>query len=474
MAQTTEKPEIAALRERFEAHGQGHVFRFWERLDPAGRERLAAQAASMDLPALIRGFEATRSPTALPPKLDPPEMQALPEHGGDAADRAAARREGEALLAEGRVAMLVVAGGQASRLGFPGPKGLFPFGPVSERCLFEVQAQKLRRLRERTGVAIPWYIMTSPATDAATREAFQAADAYGVPSEDVFFFCQGMVPSFDMQGKLILEAPDRIFQNPDGHGGSLIALRASGALDDMADRGIETIFYYQVDNPLVEMGDPVLLGYHRRAGAQVSCAAVRKRRPEEKVGVLALVDGRMGVVEYTEIDAEHREARDDRGELRFGAGNVAVHAFQVDFVRRVAGSAETLLPFHASAKQIPSVDAEGRTRTPEDPNGYKLERFVFDVLPAAETVAVVEVSRDSYSPVKNASGTDSPETSRRDTSAVYRRWIAEAGLTPPPEDSWIEIDESQVGGPDDLRALSVDRTEDLPDCIQTRSGGKPT
>ena len=468
--ESPETREIDDLRARFEASGQGHVFGFWSQLDAKGQAQLAEQAAGLDLPALLRGFEATQSPSALPPKLGPPEVEALPEHGGDARARQAARERGEALLADGRVAMMVVAGGQASRLGYPGPKGLFPLGPVSERSLFEIQAQKLRRLRARTGRALPWYVMTSPATDAATREAFEAADGFGLPPEDLFFFTQAMVPSFDFDGKLVLERPDRIFQNPDGHGGSLLALHTSGALDDMERRGIDSIFYYQVDNPLVPMGDPVLMGYHADAGAEVSCTVLRKRHPEEKMGVLARVDGRMGVVEYTEIDAEHREARDERGELRFGAGNAAIHAFQVDFVRRMAVDAERLLPFHASAKKIPCVDDTGVTRTPDEPNGYKLERFVFDVLPAAERVCVVESSRDDYSPVKNASGSDSPETSRRDLSARYRAWIEAAGLPSPAPGTWIEIDESQIGSPEDLRALSLARIEDAADRILTRPG----
>ena len=462
--------EIEELRDRFESLGQGHVFRFWERLDASGRSRLLSQASALDLPALLRGFEASQAPPAAPPKLEPPVLEALPEHGGDARAREAARADGEALLAEGRVAMMVVAGGQASRLGYPGPKGLYPLGPVSGRSLFEIQAQKLRRLRARTGRALPWYVMTSPATDAATREAFAAADHFGLPAEDVFFFTQAMVPSFDFDGKLILERPDHIFENPDGHGGSLLALRASGALDDMERRGARAIFYYQVDNPLVPMGDPVLLGYHDRSGAEVSCTVLRKRTPEEKVGVLARIDGRMGVVEYTEIDADQREARDDSGELRFGAGNAAIHAFEVDFVRRVADDAESLLPFHASEKKIPSVDADGETRTPEAPNGYKLERFVFDVLPAARHVCVVESSREAYSPVKNANGADSPETSRRDLVARYRAWIEAAGLPLPSPGTSIEIDESRIGGPEDLRALSLARLEDAPDCILTGSG----
>ena len=170
-------------------------------------------------------------------------------------------------------------------------------------------------MRRRSGCALPWYVMTSDATDAATRERFAAADFFGLPREDVFFFQQGMVPSFDFEGKLLLEKPDRIFQNPNGHGGAIAALDDSGALDDMARRGIDTLFYYQVDNPLVRMADPAFLGFHADSSAEVSCKVVAKVDPAEKVGIVARVDGAAGVVEYTELSPELSEQRDRQRHL---------------------------------------------------------------------------------------------------------------------------------------------------------------
>ena len=468
---STAVPDIRALRARFEEFDQGHVLRFWNQLAPEARQQLAAQAAALDLPALLRGYRATQQEGRGAPKIEAPEVEALPEFGGSAERRAEARARGEALLREGRVALMVVAGGQGSRLGFAGPKGLYPLGPVTGRTLFALQAQRIRRLRERTGAAIPWYVMTSEATDDATRSAFAEAGHFGLPPRDVFFLRQGMITSFDFDGKLILERPDRIFVNPDGHGGSLTALLASGALDDMERRGITTIFYYQVDNPLIEIGDRVLLGFHAQVGAQVSCKSLRKREPEEKMGVFARIDGRIGVVEYTEITPEQRDARErSSGRLLFDAGNLAVHAFQVDFVRAVAAEAERWLPWHASAKKIPTIDASGAPVEPDQPNGLKLERFVFDALRAAQQVCIVEAARDEYGPVKNAEGGDSPSSSRRALSARYRRWVEDAGLRAPSPAHQIEIDETRIGGPDDLRALGVTAVEQAREHIHTRLG----
>lgn len=465
-----ELPSIEEIRAHFETHGQGQVFRFWEDLDAQARERLSSQAERIDLPALLRGFAATRD-TRRRPELAPAAVEATPTNGGNLQRWTDARMRGDALLAEGRVAVMVVAGGQATRLGFAGPKGAFPLGPATDRTLFEQQAQKIRRLRARWGVPIPWYVMTSAATDAATRTHFEQSSHFGLPPEDVVFFRQAMVPSFDFEGRLMLAAPDRIFESPNGHGGSLTALLDSGALDDMARRGVDTIFYYQVDNPLVEIASPSFLGFHAEGPAEMSCKVLRKRDPEEKVGVVAHLDGRIGVVEYTEIGEEQRGARDAAGELVYWAGNMAVHVLDTAFVRRVAAQADTLLPYHASAKKIPSVDGAGRTQRPEAPNGYKLERFIFDALAATDRVCIVEAMRqEEYSPVKNASGSDSPETARRDLDARYRRWLRAAQIEPPPPELAIEIDESQADGPEDLRMLGIRRAAEATDLIRIAVG----
>jgi UDP-N-acetylglucosamine/UDP-N-acetylgalactosamine diphosphorylase len=316
--------------------------------------------------------------------------------------------------------------------------------------------------------------MTSEATDAPTRSFFAEADHFGLPADDVFFFRQEMVPSADFEGRLILAQPDRIFENPNGHGGTLTALLSSGALDDMERRGVDTIFYYQVDNPLIRMGDPVYLGFHDAAGADMSCKVVRKRDAMEKVGVVARVNGRLGLIEYTELDDERRHQRDASGEFVYWAGNIAIHVFATSFVRRVAADADQLLPFHASDKKIPTLDADGRPVAPSEPNGRKLERFVFDALPAAERVCVVEARRaEEFSPVKNADGGSSPATARSDLMAQYRSWLEAAGIQGVPPGDAIEIDHSRIDGPEDARALGIRTVAEGSDVILTAPGASP-
>ena len=457
---------------RFRDHGQERVFRFWDDLGGQQRQQLLDQASAVDLAALERAHEANSGCTgARPPKLETVPVVRLPAHGGDAlaADRAFER--GSQALADGRVAVLVVAGGQATRLGFDQPKGAYPVGPVSERSLFEQQAQKIRGLRRRYGRPLPWYIMTSDATDAATRALFAENDSFGLPAEDVIFFQQGMVQSLDFEGRMMLECPDRIFENPNGHGGSLTALLSSGSLDDMERRGIDTVFYYQVDNPLVKIGDPVYLGFHEEAGSEMSCKVARKRDPHEKVGVVARLDDSVGIIEYTELGDEQRFEQDAEGRLIYWAGNIAIHVLNTDFVRRVAEDATSRLPYHLSAKKIPTVSADGTPVQPEQPNGHKLERFVFDALAAAGGVSVLEVDPASeFSPIKNASGSNSPDSSRKDLTALYRQWLGESDIELPPGLETIEIDHSFIDGPEDAKAAGYRNLADAGDVIRVAPG----
>lgn len=460
------------LRERFARFGQAHVFRFWNRLDAAARDRLLSQAAGIDLERLTRIRQSALALARPRPRLlEPLPVQRLSEHGGDPQERSRARECGEALLAEGRVAVLVVAGGQGSRLGHPGPKGAFPVGPLSNRSLLELLAQKICGLVRRHRCRVPAYVMTSWATDRAIRRLFEESGYFGLDREDVFFFSQQRIPAVDFEGSLMLERPDRIAESPDGHGGSIPALLASGAFARMEERGVSTLFYCQVDNPLVRIADPTLLGFGALCGAEVACKAVRKRDPLEGLGTLARVDGRPAVVEYTEIEEPHRSMRDSDGELIFWAGSINVHALDLRFLRRVAGEAESLLPYHASAKKIPSVDDTGRRVEPSTPNGYKLERFVFDAFPAARSVVAVEVRREEeYSPIKNAVGAASPESSRRDLVSCYRRWLGAAGITVPEGDVALELDHGWIDGSEDAKAMGIRDAAEARDVIRIATG----
>jgi UDP-N-acetylglucosamine/UDP-N-acetylgalactosamine diphosphorylase len=441
----------STLRERYRAAGQAHVFRFLPRLDEAARRELLACAADIDLDLVAR--LATGAPEPATGEMAPAEVVRPAELPRER--RQEATLAGEDLLRRGAVAAVLVAGGQATRLGFPGPKGTFPIGPVTGRTLFEWFAGRLLALRARHGRPIPLYVMTSEATHDETVAYFAERAHLGLDPDDVRFFRQGMAPALDDRGRLLLETPSRIFRAPNGHGGVFEALAASGALAEMAARDVEDIFYFQVDNVLARIADPLFLGLHRLAGAEMSSKVVAKQDPEEKVGVVARRGGRTGVVEYSELSEEEMRARGADGRLVYGAGNIAIHAIRRDFAESVAAGDD--LPYHRARKAVPHVDEEGNEVRPETPNATKFERFVFDALPRAQRTVTLEVERElEFAPVKNAEGDDSPDTARAAMSTVFRGWLEEAGVAMPARDREdvdldLEIDPSFALDVHDLR-----------------------
>ncbi|MEW6582277.1 MAG: UTP--glucose-1-phosphate uridylyltransferase [Actinomycetota bacterium] len=384
----------------------------------------------------------------------------LPRDRADAARDARARDAGEEHLRAGKVAAVLLAGGQGTRLGYPGPKGDYPVGPVTRRTLFQVHAAKVAALRARYHRDLPFLIMTSPATDEPTRAGFEAARHHGLPRGSVRFFTQGTLPAVDRHtGAILLDAPDALALSPDGHGGLLRALRRAGLLDELAAAGIETLLTFQVDNPLLHLADPVYVGHHVLARSEMSSLAVRKTGPAERMGVLARSGGRTLLVEYSDLPDELAQRRDPAGDLVYWAGSIAVHCIETSLVERITGGGRDL-PYHRAVKKVPYVDGDGRRVQPDEPNAVKFEAFVFDALPFAERTMTLEGARgDQFSPIKNADGEDSPATARRDLTRMYARWLDAAGI-PVPRDAHgepahpIEIDPRVATEPQDLAGIT--------------------
>lgn len=406
---------------------QQHLLAGWDALPPAARDAFARQLADIDFDTLAQLYARRDDPAPLPApqSLAPVPVSPPVASAGEVA-------AGGRALREGHVAVLLVAGGQGSRLGFDKPKGMFAAGPVSGASLFQIHAEKVLALSRRYGRAVPFLVMTSPATHADTVAFFAANQNFGLPPADVFFFEQGTMPALDLAtGRVLLEGPGRVFLSPNGHGGTLTALAGSGLLADLERRGAKHVFYFQVDNPLVKVADAGFLGQHIAARSEVSSKVVFKEQPGEKVGVLASVNGKCGIVEYSDMPPEMAAERDTDGTLRYRAGNTAIHLFDVDFLRRVTGRGG--LAYHVARKKVPHFDPLTRqTVTPADVNALKFELFVFDALPLADRWLVVEAVREEeFAPIKNATGVDSPDTSRRLMVRLHATWLETAGVTVP-------------------------------------------
>ena len=425
---------MGTLEERLKETGQEHLVDALARLDGEPRARLEAQLDDIDL-MLVRRLirQLVRSEKQLPyAMIEPPDVIELPRSEGDVARDRHALCAGREVLAENRVAAVLVAGGQGTRLGFDGPKGDFPFAPITGRTLFAHHAAKIASVRHRYGCELPWYIMTSPQNDAETRALFAKNSWFDLPQDSVHLFVQGTMPAVDRTtGRILLEAPDLVALSPDGHGGLFSALRRHGLLEDMRDRGVTTMFTFQVDNPLARVAPPEFLGHHVSGHAEMSSIVVRKRDPSERVGIVARSQGKTVLVEYSDLPDELAQARDANGDLRFWAGSIAEHAMELTLAEQVTGDGATL-PFRRALKRVAYVDDEGRLITPDVPNSVKFESFIFDALPLARCVISVEVVREQeFSPIKNADGEDSPATARRDLNREYARWLEYAGVAVP-------------------------------------------
>lgn len=440
------------IRQIFTDAGQGHVFRFWDELNSAERQRLEQQARGIDLDELARlnrqlvSAEDPSAPTTS--RIEPPEWIARPESGEDERQWQQARVRGETAILDGRVAAFTVAGGQGTRLGFDGPKGAFPVTPVTGKPLFQVFAEKLRAAERRYGNPVHWWIMTSELNHEATEAFFQKNNFFGLRPEHVGMFRQGLMPAVDRDGNILLAGKGEIAMSPDGHGGSLRALVRGGATAAMRERGIDLISYFQVDNPMVRCIDPEFIGFHLAHASEMSSKAVLKTDPGEKVGAFAMVDGRLQVLEYSDLPEELANARDSGGRLKFRAGSIAIHMLNLDLVERLGGSTDPAerLPFHRALKKVPHVNERGEPVDPQEPNGVKFEMFVFDALLFANNPLVIETPRErEFSPVKNATGGDSPETCKADQLRQFARWLEAAGAT---------VSKDRTGLPDMLFEIS--------------------
>ncbi|TVR54573.1 MAG: UDPGP type 1 family protein [Puniceicoccaceae bacterium] len=426
--------DVKRLREAFRAAGQEQVFRFWDGLNAEERAQLAAEAAEVDLDEVAHLVKTLvlKTPVAMDDfsGLAPAPVIALPEHGGNEAEWAEAKLAGEEALRAGKVAAFTVAGGQGTRLGFAGPKGLYPATPVKEKSLFQVFAEKLRSAERRYGCRLPWLIMTSHLNHEETEAFFRKNRYFGLDAEQVRFFRQGRMPAVDFEGRILLAGRASIALSPDGHGGSLRALKVSGSLDWLESLGIEVISYFQVDNPLVQCIDPEFIGFHLRSGSEMSSKMIPKAYPDEKVGNFCLHHGKLVVIEYSDLPKALEQRTEPDGSLSFRAGSIAIHLLSTRFVRSIGGGKPGLvLPFHRANKKVETVDDAGKPLVPADPNGIKFELFVFDALPFAQNPIVVETARErEFSPIKNKEGVDSAESSRRDQVRLFARWLRLAGV----------------------------------------------
>ncbi len=410
--------------EQFSALGQAELFKFWEQREESRKEKLQSDLRELDqklLKSLLSNLEST---TAVKSTLAP--LRHLSK--ADFPDLLKIRTLGEAAIAAGKTGYLMVAGGQGSRLGFNGPKGMFPISPLRKASLYQIFSEKILAAHRRYQQPQHWYIMTSPLNHQDTIDFFEMNRFFGLVEEEIHFFKQGLIPSLTEAGKLVLARDGGLFKNPDGHGGVIAALRREGLHRHMADEGLEQIFCFQVDNPLLDIPDPLFLGSHLQQQSEMSSKVIPKISSEEKLGVVGLIDGKPGVIEYSDLSPEQMYARNDLGELLYSHGSIAIHILNVDFLSRSGLN----LPLHRALKNVNAFVPGVRGNEIKEIQVVKFEKFIFEAIPQAENPVFWETERlDEFAPLKNRSGIDSIETCVAGIIEKYARWFEGNGVAVP-------------------------------------------
>jgi UDP-N-acetylglucosamine/UDP-N-acetylgalactosamine diphosphorylase len=412
------------LMSRWVALGQQHLFVHWNARSSRRRRRLLGDLATLqpELYSTLQG--ALHTPPGRARDLQPVGFLSREQWLGSRETR----QVGEQLLAEGRAGFLTVAGGQASRLGVRGPKGCFPVSMIRRASLFQIFAEKLLACRRRYARPLSWCIMTSPLNREATVAFFREHGFFGIPEQEILFFSQSLYPTLDPQRRLLLAENGGLLENPNGHGGVIEGLRESALVDALAQRGVQELFYFQVDNPLVRVPDPSFLGNHRLRDSEMSSKVVAKAFPQEKLGCIGRIDGRPGVIEYSDVDPHRMQARDEEGRLLFSHGSIAVHILSLGFLAR--GSLQ--LPLHVARKRVHTLVPTPRGGRLEEMEALKFEKFIFDAIPMARNPQFCETTREEeFAPLKNRSGVDSITTCRRGLEEQHARWLEQAGVAVP-------------------------------------------
>ena len=404
--------KLLATKEILKKYGQEHLLENYENLSEENKNVLLNDILTIDFGEIAELYEQTKHKVEFEnckiepidhvekAKLSDEELRKYSEIGIQE-------------IKKGKLAAVTMAGGQGTRLGHNGPKGTFDLGLESHKSIFEILCDTLKLAKKQYDVVVPWYIMTSDENNDETVKFFEENNYFDYPKEAIKFFIQGKMPMVDKQGKILLNENGLIKQAGAGHGAIFEAMRKNGIIFEMQNKGIEWVFIGGVDNCLVKMVDPVLMGVAIDKGVTVACKSIVKANPHEKVGVFCKRNGKPNVIEYTEITDEMAEARDKDGELLYGESHILCNLFSVGAIERMGAEP---LPYHVAYKKAKYIDKDGNLVVPDSPNAYKFEAFLFDAFGKVDDMAILRVKREEeFAPVKNSDSADvdCPRTARK-------------------------------------------------------------
>lgn len=408
--------EIEDIKKKLKKYSQEHLLNNFKNLSEEKQKRLLEQIKNIDFDLIKSLYDTTQNITT---EIQDDQIKPIEFFDKEKLydDYKKYKEIGEKAIRTKKLAAVTMAGGQGTRLGHDGPKGTYDIGLESHKSLFELLSDGLKEQGKKYGVIIPWFIMTSRENNDATVDFFAKHRYFGYEKDkNIFFFKQGELPMIDTEGKILIGEDGLIKEAANGHGGIYEALVKNGMTKKMRELGVEWVFIGGVDNCLVKMVDPVLMGIAIDKNVTAAGKSVVKANPQEKVGVFCKRNGRPSVVEYTEIPKEMSEATDENGNLIYGESHILCNLFNIDAIERMGSKP---LPYHIAFKKATYIDKDGNKVVPDGPNAYKFEAFLFDAFGELDDMAILRVKREEeFAPVKNATGTDCPETARE----LYRKF----------------------------------------------------
>ena len=388
--------------EKLKKYGQEHVLKYYDELPDEQRNTLIEQIDRTDFTVIGQAEETGKRGIIAPIKA-----MTIPEIS---MGRERFERIGMEAVKAGKLGAVLLAGGMGTRLGSDAPKGMYDIGISKPVYIFQRLIENLMKVVEKAGNYIQLFVMTSEKNHDATVGFFKEHDYFGYDKDYIAFFKQDMAPAADFDGKVYMEAKDSIATSPNGNGGWFLSMKKSGLLELVEKRGIEWLNVFAVDNVLQSIADPVFAGAVLEGGYSVGSKVIRKVNPQEKVGVMCTEDGRPSIVEYIELTEDMLTQRDENGEYAYNFGVILNYLFKVD---KLVNLLERKLPYHKSAKKIPYINEAGELVKPEEPNGYKYEQFILDMIQMLDSCLPFEVVRGKeFAPIKNKTGVDSVESAR--------------------------------------------------------------
>ena len=402
--------KLNKVKEILKEHNQEHLLNSYDKLSVEKKEILLNQILNINFDLIKNLYEnANKKPEIMENEITPIEY--VEKEKMTKEEKEKYQQIGEKIIKDNGLAVITMAGGQGTRLGYNGPKGACKIGLKSGKTIFEILIDVLKQAKERYGVAVHWYLMTSKENNNDTIKFFEENDYFNYGKENISFFVQGELPMLDTNGKILRTKEGLIKEAADGHGGVLESIYKNNILEDMQKRNIKWIYIGGVDNVLAKMVDPVFIGLAKEGGYYSAGKSLVKAYPEEKVGVFCKKNGKPTVVEYTEISEEMAKMVNEKGELLYGESHILCNLFSIEAIEKIS---KNKLPYHTAFKKADYMDEEGNYVVSEKPNAYKFESFIFDAFETLENMIIMRVKREEeFAPVKNKEGVDSPETARK-------------------------------------------------------------